>query len=241
MQEYLSDTHLLDFKHPTIQALINEQGWLDIERYNALQDIYHFVKDDVVFGYSAHDILKASDVLKDGYGQCNTKGTLLMALLRAVGIPCRLQGFTISNNLKSGVMPKWILLFAPKEIIHSWVEVFIEGQWLELEGYIIDRQYLSAIQQRFKHHHGTFIGYGIATPCLQNPDNEFNGESTYIQKESIIKSLGHFNEPDSFYCKFSNLAGIKKWLYQLVFRHIINLNIKHLRQTCDVTNSGKTA
>ncbi len=38
------------------------------------------------FGITPCDDIRASQVLKDGYGQCNTKSTLLMALLRAVNI-----------------------------------------------------------------------------------------------------------------------------------------------------------
>ena len=37
--------------------------------------------------------------MADGTGQCNTKSTLLMALLRAVGIPWRFHGFAISKPL----------------------------------------------------------------------------------------------------------------------------------------------
>lgn len=43
----------------------------------------HDVRDDIVFGYNIDDEIPASKVLADGYGQCNTKGTLFMALLRA--------------------------------------------------------------------------------------------------------------------------------------------------------------
>ncbi|CAH9054541.1 hypothetical protein PSECIP111854_01395 [Pseudoalteromonas sp. CIP111854] len=230
MKEYLSPTPLLNFTHPAIQKLLKTQQWQHLNTFDAFKSIYDFVKDEVKFGYSSDDTLSASHVLKVGYGQCNTKGTLLMALLRAVNIPCRLQGFTISNNLKAGVIPNWLLWFAPKVIIHSWVEVYINEQWLELEGYIIDKNYLTAIQTRFKNHTGPFVGYGIATPCLQIPDNEFNGGNTYIQRDSIIKSLGYFNDPDSFHPLFSNLTGIKKCLYKYLLRHIINLNIKRLRR-----------
>ncbi len=38
--------------------------------------------------------------MKDGYGQCNTKGTLFMALFRSVDIPCRFHGFTIDKKLQ---------------------------------------------------------------------------------------------------------------------------------------------
>lgn len=102
-------------------------------------------------------------MLADGLGQCNTKGTLLMALLRAVGIPCRLHGFTIHNELQKGAIPGWILALASDEILHSWVEVYVAGEWHDLEGFILDRRYLTAIQRRFPAATGSFCGYGIAT------------------------------------------------------------------------------
>nr|WP_252733722.1 hypothetical protein [Pseudoalteromonas sp. C2R02] len=37
-------------------------------------------------GYNADDRISASQFLKYGYGECNTKGTLLIALFRVVGI-----------------------------------------------------------------------------------------------------------------------------------------------------------
>ncbi|KAF7768794.1 hypothetical protein PCIT_a3293 [Pseudoalteromonas citrea] len=229
MQQYLLDTHLLNYTHHRIQTLITQKQWLSLDQQQALTAIYNFVMDDIRFGYSSEDTLNASTVLHQGYGQCNTKGTLLMALLRGVGIPCRLQGFIISNNLKQGVVPRWILTLAPTQIIHSWVEVYLDGTWLELEGYIIDNTYLAAIQSRFKTHHGRFVGYGIATPCLQKPKNQFYGQSTYIQRDSIISSLGHFEDPDSFYQQYQNLSGTKRWLYKYLLRHIINQRIAQLR------------
>jgi hypothetical protein len=231
MQQYLINTHLLNYTHHHIQVLISHKQWRTLNKQQALTAIYNFVKDDISFGYSSEDTLNASTVLRQGYGQCNTKGTLFMALLRGVGIPCRLQGFTISNNLKRGVMPRWILALAPTQIIHSWVEVYLDGKWLELEGYIIDKAYLSAIQSRFKTHHGRFVGYGIATPCLHKPKNIFHGKNTYIQRESIIASLGHFEDPDSFYHQNRNLSGAKKWLYKYLLRHIINKRIVKLKHS----------
>ena len=28
---------------------------------------------------------------------------------------------------------------APQEILHSWVEVLLDGRWYELEGFILDK------------------------------------------------------------------------------------------------------
>jgi transglutaminase-like putative cysteine protease len=66
--------------------------------------VYDFVRNEIAFGYNAGDELPASAVLADGIGQCNTKATLLMALMRAVGIACRFHGFTIDKPLQKGAI-----------------------------------------------------------------------------------------------------------------------------------------
>ena len=98
----------------------------------------------------------ASKVLSDGYGQCNTKGTLFMALLRACDIPCRIHGFTIYKKLQRGAMTGIVYHSAPKNILHSWVEVYLENRWYELEGFILDKAYLKQLQNRFTKCTGPF-------------------------------------------------------------------------------------
>ncbi|MEE9438693.1 MAG: transglutaminase domain-containing protein, partial [Saprospiraceae bacterium] len=91
---------------------------------------------EIRFGYNKSDNIPASKVLSDGYGQCNTKSTLLMALLRAVGIPNRIHGFTIDKALQKGAITGIWYKLAPKNILHSWVEVLINDKWYFLEGVI---------------------------------------------------------------------------------------------------------
>lgn len=83
MNQYLKESPMLDFSNPSIQKLIEVKRWKEQDKFDRLRSIYNFVRDDVEFGYNADDNIPASKVLKDGYGQCNTKGTLFMALLRA--------------------------------------------------------------------------------------------------------------------------------------------------------------
>jgi transglutaminase-like putative cysteine protease len=122
---YLQATAMLDFNHPQIQNLLERREWKNLSEYDAIGAIYNFVRDDTRFGYNKDDRLAASQVLQDGYGQCNTKGTLLMALLRAVGISTRFHGFTIYNDLQRGAIPNYLFIVAPPRIIHSWVEVYL--------------------------------------------------------------------------------------------------------------------
>lgn len=180
-----AETTILDYRHPTLAALIAQRDWRAPPEFARIGAVYAFVRDEIGFGYNASDDLPASRVLSDGIGQCNTKGTLLMALLRAVGVPCRFHGFTIDKALQRGAISGLAYLLAPRNIIHSWIEVWFEGRWVNLEGFILDRPYLSALQSRFKGSEGPFCGFGVATPDLQNPPVDWCGTDTYIQKDGI--------------------------------------------------------
>ncbi|ASP39575.1 transglutaminase [Bacterioplanes sanyensis] len=236
MSDYLIHTDMLDFQHTDLQTLIDQRGWRQLDGYAAIGAVYDFVRDEILFGYNAHDELKASQVLADGYGQCNTKGTLLMALLRALGIPCRLHGFTIFNRLQQGAIPTWLMPFVPERIVHSWVEVLYQQRWINLEGYIIDQRYLNQIQHRFAKQGGgegenctAFSGYGIATTCLAEPNINWQGEDTYIQRQGIADDYGIFAHPDDFYRQHRNLTGVKRWFYCYALRHVLNRNVRRIR------------
>ena len=230
MEKYLNETKLLDFSHPEIEKLVNNQQWKKLAEYEKIGSIYHFVQNDIAFGYNESDEILASKVLKDGYGQCNTKSTLLMTLFRTVGIPCRFHGFTIDKQLQKGAITGLPYLLAPKSIIHSWVEVYHQEKWLNLEGFILDKNYLNKLQCSFPDVSGSFCGYGVATSDFRNPRIDWNGVDTYIQKEGINHDFGVFDDPDSFYkAHGSNLSGVKAILYKHVVRKLMNLNVSKIR------------
>ncbi|GGL58586.1 hypothetical protein GCM10011392_11300 [Wenxinia marina] len=111
----LTETRLLDFNAPVIADLIASRGWADLEEEARAKAAYDFVRDEIAFGYNSGDAIPASAVLTDGYGQCNSKGTLLMALFRALNMRCRLHGFTIHKALQRGIVPKAVYTIAPAE------------------------------------------------------------------------------------------------------------------------------
>lgn len=108
--------------------------------------------------------------------------------------------------------------------------VWTEAKWIRLEGFILDRKYLRALQQRFADHRGAFCGYGVATPNLQKPPVDWDGKDTFIQKDGINKDFGLFDTPDDFYAQHGvNLSGVKRWLYARVIRHGMNRNVHRIR------------
>lgn len=226
----LASTLLLDIEHPALRQLVDARGWRTLPERQRIGAVYTFVRDEIRFGYNRSDDLPASRVLADGIGQCNTKGTLLMALLRAVGVRCRFHGFTIHKALQRGAVTGAAYWLAPRNIVHSWVEVWFDGRWLNLEGYILDKDYLTQLQRRFAGHRGPFCGYGAATPDLQCPPVDWQGTHTYIQKDGINHDFGIYDSPDAFYAEHGvNLRGIKRWLFERVVRHMMNRNVERIR------------
>lgn len=225
----LAATPILNYDRPSIARLVEDRGWKALTSHDRVGAVYDFVRNEIAFGYNRADDISAAEVLADGFGQCNTKGTLLMALLRAVGVRCRLHGFTIHKELQRGVVPELVYPLAPEEIVHSWVVVETDAGWINLEGFILDAEFLSALQSRFSNT-ASLCGYGAGTDCLQAPPVEWTGRDTYIQETGIVQDFGTFDAPDNFYANhqqsFSFLKGL---LYRHIIRHWMNARVRRIR------------
>ncbi|WP_042203241.1 transglutaminase-like domain-containing protein [Paenibacillus camerounensis] len=231
MTVHLAETTLLDYSHPHIKQLIQERGWMRLPVKQQILQIYNYVRDDIQFGYNRADVIPASEILRDGYGQCNTKGILFMTLLRAAGIPCRMHGFTIHKELQKGAMKGWYYRLSPQEIVHSWVEVRYKDKWLNIEGFILDIPYLSKLQEKFADCPKGFCGYGAATDNLSNPAVYWDESDTYIQKEGIVQDFGIFDSPDEFFAVHrQNLGPLREAVFIHIVRHLMNRNVRKIRQ-----------
>ena len=231
IDKYLKETKILNYSHPALGALVKKKQWENLSEYDKIGAIYGFVQNEIIFGYNKSDEIPASRVLQDGYGQCNTKGTLLMALFRKVGIACRFHGFTIDKILQKGAITGVLYKIAPNNIIHSWVEIYYQEKWVNLEGFILDKLYLNSLQKKFPEVQDNFCGYGVATSNFKSPIIDWQGGDTYIQKEGINNDYGVFDSPDDFYEKHgSNLSGLKKLIYSRFVRKLMNSNVAKIRQ-----------
>lgn len=230
MKNYLQETPMLNYSNKSIQELIERKGWKHLDEFHRILEIYNFVRDDILFGYNINDNVTASRVLSDGYGQCNTKGTLFMALLRGCQIPCRIHGFTIDKKLQKGAMTGFVYKNAPLNVFHSWVEIYYDGSWYELEGFILDKLYLNQLQKLNSSCTGAFCGYGVAVTDFQNPIIDWNKNNTYIQSEGINQDFGIYDCPDDLLkVHHQDLSKEKTILYRYLGRHLMNRNVKKIR------------
>jgi hypothetical protein len=230
MDQLLEKTKLLDFDNREISLLIENKKWKYLNEKEKIGQVYEFVRDEIKFGYNIDDAIPASMVLKDGYGQCNTKGILFMALLRALNIPCRIHGFTVDKIIQKGTVAGLVYILSPKEIVHSWVEIYYQEKWFNLEGFILDKVYLNKVQKIFSNCNGSFCGYAVAVEDLKNPQIDWNENDTYIQSKGIVQDFGIFNTPDELFLKhFQDLSFMKKWAYRNIGRHLMNRNVQKMR------------
>lgn len=231
MNNYLKETKILDYSNASIQKLLEQRQWRELDIVERVKSIYNFVRDEIKFGYNISDDIPASQVLKDGYGQCNTKATLLMALLRAEGIPNRIHGFTIDKALQKGAITGIWYKLSPKNILHSWVEILVNEQWYFLEGVILDKEYLTKLQEKYNDCKTTFCGFGAYTDNFQKPIIEWNLNNTFIQDKGINQDFGLFDTPDEFYAKHQQkLNAVKKFVFQKIVRHQMNKNVENIRK-----------
>ncbi len=227
---YLKPTNILNFNHPDIQNLISTRSWQSLPVFERIGAAYNFVRDEIEFGYNSADNITASNVLNDGIGQCNTKANLLMALFRALKIQCRLHGFTIHKSLQRGVVPELIYPITPENIIHTWVEIKYEDKWLNLEGFILDKPFVKRLQQIFGPSGNSLCSFGAGTNKLNNPDIDWCGKDTYIQKTGINNDLGIYDSPDEFYANHAqNFPFWKRWLYTYAIRRWMNFRVRRIR------------
>lgn len=173
----LSATPYINHHDPSIISLANEI--IKHSKSNTVTEhailIHNYVRDCVPFGWSGRFWNEtASEVIKTGRGFCNTKSSLFAALLRAVGIPCRLQFVDISTEILYGLVDP-----RTKYEVHTYTEVYNEEhqRWCQVDSYIVDIALASAAKNKLKEENKV-IGYGVH----RDGQSEWNGiNDTFVQ------------------------------------------------------------
>ncbi len=111
------------------------------------------------------------------------------------------------------------------------MEINYNNKWYNLEGVILDIQYLKNLQKKFKDNGTNFCGYGVFTEDLMNPEIDWNESDTYIQKLGINQDFGLFDNPDDFYIDHCQDASfIKKLIFRMFIKKSNNKNVSRIRE-----------
>lgn len=169
-----------------------------------------YMRDDIKFGFPDEgDLVKASDTIRLGYGQCNTKATLLLALCKACNIPARIHFSLIAKDIQKGFFTGFAYWLMPQEISHSWIEVECDGRWRRVDTLINDLALYTAARQELDRR-SRRMGLSLAlTNGEPSPDLDLDQE-VFQQMAAVTDDHGVWDDPGEYYesSEYRNRPGI---------------------------------
>ncbi len=134
MENFLNETYFFDFNHPAIQHIILEFQNKTLTKKEIAKKLYLKIRDH--WRYNPYRIsfqkehYKASSIAGKSEGHCIDKSILLVACLRALGIPSRLHLAKVKNHIG---IERFIEKFGNDEITpHGMVDLYLEDKWLKV-------------------------------------------------------------------------------------------------------------
>jgi len=129
MKQYLLASHYIDWDHPEVLACAKSLGSGLYTKNEIAKRCFEFVRDDIEHSgdiKSIHLTAKASEVLFYKTGFCYSKSHLLVALLRANGIPSGLcyQRLSLDGEKPPFSLHSLTALFLEE---HGWYRVDARG------------------------------------------------------------------------------------------------------------------
>ena len=132
--DYLSPTYFFDFESEEIQNIVSEfkdaslsQKEIAIGLYTKVRDHWRYDPYNLSFNKEKY---RASEIAKRSKGHCVDKSIILIACLRAMGIPARIHLAKVKNHI---AVDRLIEKFGSNELTpHGMVDAFIANKWLKL-------------------------------------------------------------------------------------------------------------
>ncbi|WP_427913370.1 transglutaminase-like domain-containing protein [Ramlibacter sp. MMS24-I3-19] len=151
---WLVSTALLDLEDPRLAIRATSLTQLAAtDRAKALA-IYGFVKRMPYRRQFKMNHRRAREVLDSGWGDGPDKATLMVALLRSVGVPARLRMVRMDGRIMRGLVDRLDAISWP------FVEVWLDDRWIRTDTYIFDAGYMAAAREALRKS-GQRYGFGV--------------------------------------------------------------------------------
>jgi transglutaminase-like putative cysteine protease len=131
---YLEHTYFLDHRHDAVQRLVADYKSDTANKKDQAITLYLKIRDG--WRYNPYKIsldretYRASSIALKTEGHCIEKAILLVAGLRALEIPAKLQLAKVKNHIGVG---RLIEKFGTNELTpHGMVNIYLNGKWLKV-------------------------------------------------------------------------------------------------------------
>lgn len=216
---------LADDDHPVVRETAERLIRGEEFPRGRLERLFYYVRDEIRFGFSKEgDLVKASDTLRIGMGQCNSKGALFLALCRASGIPGRMHFSLIKKEIQRGLFTGIGYMLMPPLISHSWLEVEIVGRWRRLDAYINDMAFFTPAKLALKEK-GWDTGYSISCADGHCSVDFYIDDEQFVQMGAVVEDQGVWKDFSNYYRTgaYQNRPGcLRLLLYRLMIKRVNN-------------------
>jgi hypothetical protein len=227
-----TNQNLSDYTHPLICATVQKLTAGKTTEREKLESLYYYARDEIRFGFPQNgDLTSASDTIRLGMGQCNTKGTLFLALCRAIGIPARIHFSLIRKDIQRGLFTGLAYRLIPELLSHCWVEIQFNGKWRRIDSYINDQDFYLAGKQELKKK-DWHMGYSIASSSGNSSSALNLEEEAFVQMAAVTEDQGVWDDPSEYYATalYRNRPNaIKLLIYRLIIGKI-NRKVAQMRR-----------
>lgn len=226
---WLVNTPLLMFDHPKLRLRGQRLAQLKGTQRERAMACFAFVRALPFACIADSTGTSAVGVLSAGRGDCHTKSTLMVALLRSLKIPARMRFVTMKPDFLYGIAD-----LGGHPIEHAYTEVLLGGDWHALDSYVVDPRLAAAARSRLKSEDRK-LGYGVHRDGTIHWDGNSSsfGQFSLDDPDSMpLHDWGAFDDPYQFYSSVAyvrqrlSLAGRLKWM---VGARVVNRRVNALR------------
>jgi hypothetical protein len=209
--------------------------------------LHDYVREHVKFGFGKYfDAGKPDEILACGFGHCNPKSRLLVALFRAAGLDSCQHFVVLPKRILQGALPASRYWMIPPELSHSYVEVRIEGAWYAIDSHIVDTPLLEAAQARLAAE-GRVLGCGVRVGSTNVWDGRSNAFSQY-DPSLMIEDHGRIDDLAAYFHSRRYRNHVLGLRFNTMFRLMgeagvaaINAHIEALREAAPRPAGGQAA
>ena len=227
----MGSTRLLDLDDSRLRLRAKSLTQLAVTDVQKAMRVHDFVKS-LPFGCVAgFDHVSAAAVLKLGRGDCHTKGTLFVALLRSAGVPARLRFVSLPAAFLWGIFD-----LGNSVITHAVAEVHLQGRWVQTDTYVTD-SLLEAHAAMWLTQQERILGYGIHLQASRYWDGLRDAHGQYHVADAAslpVYDWGVSHDPEHFYANKAHPELQMSWLTRvkwMVAAGVINRRTRQLRST----------
>ena len=160
--------------------------------------LHDYVRESVKFGFNKYfDAAPPDYVLACGYGHCNPKSRLLVALFRTAGLESYQHFVVIPKDILKRAIPASRYWMIPAELSHSYVEVKVQGRWYAIDSHIVDTPLLQGALDRLARE-GRSLGYGVRIDSINTWDGQSDAFSQF-DEDLVIEDHGRVKDLEAYF------------------------------------------